>query len=178
MTTAFIKPKTLKLDSFLLNHSREYIIAAIASWVEFFVEWYFFPQLKLLTWFTYIGLAMCVFGETTRKLAMLTAGSNFNHIVQSRQEEGHQLVVHGVYSLWRHPSYVGWFYWSIGTQILLVNPFCVIAYTAASWSFFNSRVEEEELTLLNFFAEDYVEYKKKVGTGLPFISGVAIDDAK
>jgi protein-S-isoprenylcysteine O-methyltransferase Ste14 len=29
----------------------------------------------------------------------------------------HQLITSGVFSLMRHPSYVGWFYWSVGTQV-------------------------------------------------------------
>ena len=64
-----------------------------------------------------VGVTLCVGGEVLRKLAMFTAKTNFSHIVQSVHEEGHQLVTHGVYKYCRHPSYVGWFYWSIGTQV-------------------------------------------------------------
>lgn len=60
---------------------------------------------------------MVVFGECLRKAAMLTAGSNFNHVVQNEKSETHTLVTSGVYAWFRHPSYVGWFYWSIGTQV-------------------------------------------------------------
>lgn len=60
---------------------------------------------------------LCATGEVLRKAAMMTAKTNFNHIVQSVREDGHQLVTHGVYALCRHPSYVGWFLWSIGTQV-------------------------------------------------------------
>ena len=56
-------------------------------------------------------------------------------------------------------------------QMILCNPVCLIAYTVVSWKFFNERIQEEEIYLLNFFTEDYVEYKKRVGTGLPFITG-------
>lgn len=61
-------------------------------------------------------------------------------------------------------------------QIILVNPLCIFAYTLASWKFFNDRIIIEELTLLSFFGEDYVEYQKKVPTGLPFIKGYLIDN--
>lgn len=84
------------------------------------------------------------------------------------------MVTNGVYSWFRHPSYVGWFYWSIGTQIVLINPFCIPAYGIASWLFFKSRVFIEEITLLNFFGQDYCDYQAKVGTGLPFIDGYRI----
>ena len=33
------------------------------------------------------------------------------------REDGHYLVKSGVYAWFRHPSYVGWFYWSIATQV-------------------------------------------------------------
>ena len=58
-----------------------------------------------------------------------------------------------------------------GTQVTLCNPICLVAYTWASWNFFNERIQEEEVTLLYFFEEDYLDYQKKVGTGLPFIKG-------
>ena len=56
-------------------------------------------------------------GEILRKLAMFTATSNFNHYIQHVKEEGHELITHGIYNYFRHPAYVGWFYWSIGTQV-------------------------------------------------------------
>lgn len=65
----------------------------------------------------YVGLGLCLAGEVLRKLAMFTAKSNFNHIIQVKREEGHVLVTNGIYGLCRHPSYVGWFWWSIGTQV-------------------------------------------------------------
>lgn len=40
--------------------------------------------------------------------------------VQFTKAETHQLVTHGVYSIVRHPSYVGWFWWSVGTQVIAV----------------------------------------------------------
>ncbi len=43
VVTAITNPKNLSLDSYLLDHSREYHIAAVASWVEFWIEWRLFP---------------------------------------------------------------------------------------------------------------------------------------
>ncbi|XP_053546370.1 protein-S-isoprenylcysteine O-methyltransferase [Bombina bombina] len=175
LITAINNPKSLSLDSFLLNHSLEYKLAAVSSWVEFAIETTMFPEMKQITWLSLMGLMMVLFGELLRKCAMLTAGSNFNHIVQNEKSDSHTLVTSGVYSLFRHPSYVGWFYWSIGTQVLLCNPVCLVGYTLASWRFFRERVEEEEYSLINFFGEQYLEYKKNVPTGLPFIKGVKVE---
>lgn len=41
--TAINNPRSLSLDSFLLNHSFEYNLAALSSWVEFTLEKLLFP---------------------------------------------------------------------------------------------------------------------------------------
>lgn len=74
-------------------------------------------ELKQLNGLCVVGLLLVMFGDCLRKAAMLTAGSNFNHIVQNEKAQSHVLVTSGVYSYFRHPSYVGWFYWSTGTQV-------------------------------------------------------------
>lgn len=40
---AICNPKTLSTDSFILNHSIHYALAAAASWVEFLLEVQFVP---------------------------------------------------------------------------------------------------------------------------------------
>ena len=77
------------------------------------------------------GVLLVLFGESLRKASMITASTNFNHYVQFVKRPGHQLVTKGVYSWCRHPSYVGWFYWSIGTQVNYPN-FCR-KVTSFSW---------------------------------------------
>ncbi|CAG9136751.1 unnamed protein product [Plutella xylostella] len=178
MSVALTNPSTLTIDSFILNHSVQYAIAAVASWTEWGLEYYFCPDMKTCYSLSCVGLALCIGGELVRKSAMFTAKTNFNHTVQFVKKPDHRLVTHGVYALCRHPSYVGWFYWSVGTQIILLNPFCVVAYGLASWSFFRERVFAEEATLLAFFGAQYVQYQKKVPTGLPLIKGYTIDSSQ
>ena len=171
VTTAIHNPGTLSLSSFLLDHSREYGIAALASWTEYAIEYYFFPSLKSFWLISVVGIFVCVGGEALRKLAMFTASSNFTHNVQFFKRDHHQLVTSGIYGYFRHPSYVGWFYWSMGTQLILCNPLCLVAYIIASWNFFRDRIETEEELLIYFFGKDYLDYRRRVGTGLPFIEG-------
>ncbi|XP_064162182.1 protein-S-isoprenylcysteine O-methyltransferase-like [Anguilla rostrata] len=92
LVTAMINPQSLSLDSFLLNHSLEYNVAALSSWLEFTVEVLLVPELKQWRWLSLMGLLMVVCGECLRKSAMLTAGSNFNHIVQNEKAQSHVLV--------------------------------------------------------------------------------------
>ena len=119
MTIALTNPKAISIDSFILNHSFAYGLAACSSWLEFIVERYYLPEMKEPSFISYFGLAMCFSGEVLRKLAMFTAMHNFNHIVQDEKMDDHELVTNGVYGVFRHPSYVGWFYWSVGTQVKL-----------------------------------------------------------
>ena len=112
--TALFNHSDISTDSFLLNHSFAYGIAAVSSWFEFFIELLIFPSMKKNLYFRLIGLFLVIGGEFFRKLAMYTAGTNFNHYVQENRQKDHVLVTNGVYKLIRHPSYFGWFYWSIG----------------------------------------------------------------
>ena len=115
--TALYNADKLSIDSFLLNHSFEYKLAAVGSWIEFLVEFYFFPALKTQFGISMAGLFMVIFGETLRKVAMMTAKSNFTHLVQFKKRESHVLVTWGIYGWCRHPAYVGWFWWSIGKAV-------------------------------------------------------------
>jgi protein-S-isoprenylcysteine O-methyltransferase len=87
-------------------------------------------------------------------------------------------------SLVRHPSYVGFFWWAIATQLLLGNIASTLIFVYVLGRFFYYRImgtfvfcsrplrtthtAGEERHLVRFFGNDYVEYRKRVGTGLPF----------
>lgn len=117
----------------------------MAATLEYLVEVYFFPKLKLqISAFpTMAGLLLVLIGQTTRTLAMVHAGTNFNHLVQRQRRPGHVLVTQGVYAWLRHPSYFGYYWWGLGTQLLLANPLCFITYTIVLWKFFNERIRSE-----------------------------------
>ncbi|KNC73557.1 hypothetical protein, variant, partial [Sphaeroforma arctica JP610] len=153
---------------FLINQSKEYGIAMAVGWTEYLVEVYFFPGLKS-AWIRYLGLLMVAAGQTLRTTAMWTAGSNFTHIVQDNKRATHVLVTDGVYRFSRHPGYCGWFWWSVGTQVLLCNPVSTVLYALASYKFFVDRIEIEEEYLMEFF-DGYKAYKQQVSTGIPFIA--------
>lgn len=121
LSIAWINPSSLSIDSFILNHSVVYGVAAFSSWIEFVIERQYLPGMKEPSFISYFGITLCICGEVLRKLAMFTAKHNFNHIIQSEKMDNHELIMYGVYKFCRHPSYVGWFYWCIGTQVRISN---------------------------------------------------------
>jgi protein-S-isoprenylcysteine O-methyltransferase len=88
----------------------------------------------------------------------MTAGRNFNHQIQTRKDEKHKLVTDGVYQISRHPSYLGWYLWAVGTQIFMLSAISTVLFIGSSWLFFNNRIPMEEKYLLRFFGEEYKEY--------------------
>lgn len=79
------------------------------------------------------------------------------------------LCVTGRYKYLRHPSYVGWFYWSVGTQLLLCNPLCSMAYAWAGWNFFRQRIPYEEDILMRQYPTEYPSYMHRTFIGIPLI---------
>lgn len=166
ITTVRFK-QNANLSSFLLNHSRDYHLAMAGGLLEFFVELFLAPSLKIFGFMNYFGLLVVVMSQIVRTVAMITAGSNFSHHIADSKEKGHQLVKHGIYSILRHPAYTGFFYWSIGLQLIMGNPVCFIAYVHVLQNFFKSRIEYEEEKLLDFFGTDYEEYMKRTFIFIP-----------
>ena len=166
--TAFYNPTQATADSFIVNHSTGYTAAALTSWTEFAIRFVFFPTYNLPV-VSYLGLLTVVLAQIIRSLAMATAGESFNHLIQNVKKENHVLITHGIYSVFRHPSYVGFFYWSIGTQLLLGNPLHAVLFAAVSWTFFQRRIAYEEESLCHFFPGAYPAYVARTYTGIPFL---------
>ena len=99
------------------------------------------PSLRPYT--VWLGLGMMLIGQATRSLAMAQAGTNFNHTVQQQKARGHELVTTGVYGTLRHPSYFGFFWWGLGTQLVLGNVVCFLGFTLVLWRFFHLRIRSE-----------------------------------
>lgn len=171
--TAYGQPGSVSADSFLLNHSRAYSIAVVTGWAEYALELMLLPTWKTGSSASFcmsvLGVSLCLVGQWLRSTAMYQAGRSFTHLIAEEKAAEHVLITHGVYAYARHPSYLGWFWWSIGTQLLLANPVCTVLYTLASWRFFAGRIPVEEHGLLCFFGEQYWDYCARVKTWIPFI---------
>lgn len=174
-TSTFKKDASLKCNprlilAFLLNHSQAYHFAILAGAFEYVIELWLFPSIKKMGIVNYFAVIVVILAQCLRTLAMCTCASNFSHLIQYRKEQDHVLVTHGVYAIFRHPSYTGFFYWGVALQIMLFNPVCAVAYAYALHSFFSTRIPEEEETLVGFFGQDYINYSKTSSIFIPFIN--------
>ncbi|KAI5066096.1 hypothetical protein GOP47_0018720 [Adiantum capillus-veneris] len=141
----------------------------VCGLLEYSIEGTFVPELKSNMQISYIGVALVITGEAVRKAAILTARQNFTHDIKIFHRENHELVTRGIYRFFRHPSYLGFFLWSIGTQVLLINPLCIVGYTLVTWRYFSQRILYEEFFLRQFFGRQYTEYANRVSSGIPFV---------
>lgn len=167
--TAIFNPTATSADSFMVNHSKAYTAAAVISSIEFGIRLIFFPDRNSSQIFC-MGIVFVIGGQLCRSLAMVTCGESFNHYIQRDKKENHVLVTHGIYSILRHPSYVGFYYWAVGTQLVLCNPLSAILYGLAAWTFFRYRITYEEETLKQLFPDGaYENYAARTYIGIPFI---------
>ena len=159
----------LNYEYFLIDQSIGWVIATLVSFLETFLGIYYFDKYKKIKIFFIIGFTMMVFGQFMRIGALYTGKKNFTHRIQFDKVEGHKLITHGVFAISRHPSYFGFYLWSLGIEIMCCNPLCSIAFAVVLFHFFKKRILIEEQTLIQFFGEEYLEYKAKVGILIPFI---------
>ena len=176
--TAAFNPRTATFDSFLLNHSRAYHIAVVSGMAEFWFEaWYLAPWLKsgsgYIAWGLFVlALLVVAVGQAFRSGAQWTARHNFTHQIREMHDEApeHVLVTGGLFKYLRHPSYFGFFWFSVGLQLLLANPLCLALHTWASWKFFAQRIPHEEETLSHHFGKErYRSYAEATPIGIPMI---------
>jgi protein-S-isoprenylcysteine O-methyltransferase len=86
------------LPAFLLTNGYAYLTAHFLVLVEYTLERAFYPELKRVGWWTYVGLGIVVFGQVIRTLAMVHASASFSHHIAVMKKSDHVLVTSGVYA--------------------------------------------------------------------------------
>lgn len=158
----------LQKDAFLLYQNKNWVISTSVSFVEVLLGTYFFHEYKNIKILFIIGLLMTIAGQYFRIAALFTGKSNFTHKIQLRKRKSHVLVKYGIYKICRHPSYFGFFIWSVGIEIMCVNPICTIGFAIILFLFFKNRIQFEEEYLIRFFGMEYIKYRREVSSLMPF----------
>ena len=129
----------------------------------------------------HLGICITLFGIALRASAEIEMGSNFTHLIRTEHVNSHELVTTGIYAWLRHPSYTGWFYYCVGRELILCNPFCFVLSALVNWGLLYFRIPYisictvicsfEEKYLMSFFPE-YEEYRKHTYIMIPFLPNV------
>lgn len=152
--------------------NREYWIIQLVTIAEYVVnsKYKWLEIVKFNTILTATSVAMIAIGIVFRRLAMKTCGESFSHYINTTDFDNQVLVTHGVYSISRHPSYVGFYLIVIGLQLLLQNFITLVACVVILHYFFKKRIAFEEWFLVNrIFGQQYVEYQQRVPVLIPFM---------
>ncbi|WVZ87002.1 hypothetical protein U9M48_033705 [Paspalum notatum var. saurae] len=113
LAAAFHGRQNVTATSLLI--SKQYVLAMGFAMLEHLTEILIFPEVKEYWFVSNIGFLMVLIGEIIRKLAVVTAGRAFTHVIRIHYEDQHQLITHGVYRFMRHPGYSGFLIWATDT---------------------------------------------------------------
>jgi protein-S-isoprenylcysteine O-methyltransferase len=142
-----------KVSSYLLtSNGSAYLSAHLAAMLEIIITSIYFPSLQdswSNTYTVLFGLTLVLMGQIVRSIAMAQAGVSFNHIPAKSKKNDHVLVTKGLYSYLRHPSYFGYFFFAVGTQVVVGNKICCVSYLIILWFFFKDRINCKSLLLFS-----------------------------
>lgn len=134
----FSKPKCLLCDDDNQRYNR------ILHWILFLPSVDFVSpnncRWKQNQFVIRLGLFVTLIGIVLRAGAEIQMGSNFTHLIRTEHVNSHELVTSGIYSLFRHPSYTGWFYYCVGSELILCNPICVLISALVNWGLLYFRI--------------------------------------
>ena len=114
----------------------------------------------------YAGLALNAGGTGIRLAALRTLGRHFSGYVTLQTD--HQLVQTGLYSLIRHPMYVGGLL-AIPGLALVFRSWLVVPMTLLGVLFLTLRIQKEEKLLAEHFGTEFAAYRQRTWRLLPFI---------
>ena len=113
-----------------------------------------------------ICLAVSLFGlliriYTVGHSAKNTSGRN------TRQQRADSLNTTGIYSMVRHPLYLGNFFMWLGPALLTGNPWFILVFCLIYWIYYERIMFAEEQFLRGKFGETYLKWAEEVPAFLP-----------
>lgn len=113
------------------------------------------------------GVILALSGLLVRAIAMRTCGESFAHIIDTKKSIRLRLVTTGIYGWSRHPSYLGFWCFAVGTLLVLAGASSIIATVVILGVFFKKRIRFEEYYLVKMYGDEYLKYRCKVQTFIP-----------
>ncbi|HEY4490484.1 MAG TPA: isoprenylcysteine carboxylmethyltransferase family protein, partial [Acidobacteriota bacterium] len=114
----------------------------------------------------YAGVALCLAGYGIRLIAIRALRRQFSYFVAIQQH--HQLITTGIYSLIRHPIYLGAMLLVVG-MILLFPTLYGFLFVLIYSMLLAHRMNQEEKLLFKHFGTVYQEYRSKSYRLIPHV---------
>jgi protein-S-isoprenylcysteine O-methyltransferase Ste14 len=114
-----------------------------------------------------IFLGIALFGELIRILTVGFAPGNTSGRNTVNGQIADEINVTGVYSLVRHPLYIGNYFMWLGPALFLRSVWFSIVFTLVYWIYYERIMFAEEQYLRRKFADSYDKWSEKVKAVLP-----------
>jgi protein-S-isoprenylcysteine O-methyltransferase Ste14 len=118
-----------------------------------------------------IFLGVSLFGEAIRIYTVGYAPKNTSGRNTAAGQIADELNTTGIYSLVRHPLYVGNFFMWLGPVLFVRTPVFIVFFILIYWLYYERIMFAEEQFLRNKFGEAYDRYSEKVRAVLPRLRG-------
>jgi protein-S-isoprenylcysteine O-methyltransferase Ste14 len=158
-----------KQGNFLFKYRGYLPLIIVAVGLAVFIE----PQLNVIHFFVlrystveFIGLFISLFGLFIRAYAVghtpaNTSGRN------TKEQLADELNTTGIYSMVRHPLYLGNFFMWLGAAILTKNGWFIVAFILLYWIYYERIMFAEEQFLRRKFGSVYTDWANKTPAFIP-----------
>lgn len=147
----------------------------VFAYAEYYHEQFFLKNIEYKRYWELFCLAVCLFGFWIRVYTIgytprFTSGRN----VKAQLAE--TLNTKGIYSIVRHPLYLGNFFMWLGIALLIGHIWFVVSFCLFYWVYYERIMFAEEQFLRKKFGEAYTEWADKVPAFFPKMRGFVKPD--
>jgi len=118
-----------------------------------------------------IFLGVSLLGEAIRVYTVGYAPKNTSGRNTSAGQIADELNTTGIYSLVRHPLYIGNFFMWLGPVLFVRTPVFFVFFVLIYWLYYERIMFAEEQFLRNKFGEAYDKYSEKIRSVIPRFTG-------
>ncbi|MBI2257384.1 MAG: DUF1295 domain-containing protein [Flavobacteriia bacterium] len=113
-----------------------------------------------------ISIILSTFGQIIRSIAIGTS-NKYTSGRNTQKQEAAALNKKGIYSVVRHPLYLGNFFMWLGIVVYTYNIFFILIFCLLFWVYYERIMFAEERFLENKFGDEYLTWSLKVPAFLP-----------
>jgi len=136
-----------------------------------------FVQTQLTTeapsWINYFNIscfAVSALGLIIRIIAVGYSADNTSGRNTSQGQIADEINATGLYSICRHPLYVGNYFMWLGIAMLTLNFWFIIAFTLLYWLYYERIIFAEESYLIDKYGDKYTNYSANIPAFVPTFS--------